>query len=332
MKIVLFLGAGFSAPYDLPVMNRFLAVAERSGRLTADQKALLRELTIEARQANSFLLSSPTNLEDILSFAMMGERLWGGTEEGSRLRGVRRILQRVYTEVGDLSVFWSRYDALRRFLGFEPRELQHELRIVTTNYDLNAECALRHLSMYAHPGFPAPAGNFYQEVGVPVYKLHGSVNWFAASKDGGKLDVDQDIVEVRSRVGQEFVTGPVPAVCATNYANDRAPLLVAPSFLKPPLNKTMSDIWRGAAEALGEAHLVVFVGYSFPPSDTVMRYYLASALTRNAVLQRIVVVDPQADSIVIKLKDSASGYGSHFRDLLVADSHSWIKTGIDLDL
>ena len=66
MKIVLFLGAGFSAPFGLPVMDKFTRVAHDSGRLSKEDLEFLDELIREARSANAFLISSPTNLEDIL--------------------------------------------------------------------------------------------------------------------------------------------------------------------------------------------------------------------------------------------------------------------------
>ena len=65
MRVVLFLGAGFSVPFGLPTMDQFFAAAESSKRISDEDKTFLNELRLESRQANSFLQSSPTNLEDI---------------------------------------------------------------------------------------------------------------------------------------------------------------------------------------------------------------------------------------------------------------------------
>jgi hypothetical protein len=66
MNIVLFLGAGFSAPFGLPTMNQFLEEVSRSDRITPEDREFIGQLVLEARRANSILESSPTNLEDIL--------------------------------------------------------------------------------------------------------------------------------------------------------------------------------------------------------------------------------------------------------------------------
>ena len=75
MRIVLFLGAGFSKEFKLPVMNEFFAFADSSRKLDDQEKKLLNRLVLDARRANSFLQSSPTNVEDILSFCVMNDRL-----------------------------------------------------------------------------------------------------------------------------------------------------------------------------------------------------------------------------------------------------------------
>ena len=53
----------------------------------------------------------------------------------------------------------------------------------------------------------------------------------------------------------------------------------------------------GAAAALASAHSILVLGYSFPASDRMMRYFFASALEQNNVLQRIVFIDPNAGHI-----------------------------------
>jgi hypothetical protein len=66
-------------------------------------------------------------------------------------------------------------------------------------------------------------------------------------------------------------------------------------------------MWQGAAQALKDAELIAFIGYSFPPSDTEMKYFLAGALAENAKLRKIMISDLYADSIVERLKQPMSG-------------------------
>jgi hypothetical protein len=142
MRIVLFLGAGFSKPFGLPVMNEFFSVARDSARLNDEELNLVRQLLLESRRANSFVESSPRNLEDVLSLAVMGDRL-ALDSQGNRADLLRRVLRKIYTTFdGKPEQYRHRYDDFGHFVGvnfagvYEPT---HSISIVTTNYDLSIE-------------------------------------------------------------------------------------------------------------------------------------------------------------------------------------------------
>lgn len=48
---------------------------------------------------------------------------------------------------------------------------------------------------------------------------------------------------------------------------------------------------------MSEADAVWFIGYSFPESDSFMRYFFAGALRDNTRLRQIVIIDPDAISL-----------------------------------
>jgi len=54
-------------------------------------------------------------------------------------------------------------------------------------------------------------------------------------------------------------------------------------------------VWQAAAAALKSARQLVVMGYSMPDTDTFMRYLLATALKRSPQLERVVIVNPDAD-------------------------------------
>lgn len=346
MNVVLFLGAGFSMEFGHPVMNDFLSFVDATPRLDADEKSLVEKLIIEARQANSFLEGSPTNLEDILSFSVMADRLSLIEEEegetkvstsdqiglrSARSIDIQRILQRVYTTASEPERYWERYDHFWNFVGFEPRNSEHQITIVTTNYDINVESALRRKGFSANPGVAFQqisdkrsngVNVLYSEAGIPVFKLHGSVNWHE-----GRLSECEIIVEGRiGRSNPTFDTPTgveLPLVCFAGYRPANAPMIVPPSFLKPDLVRPLRQIWAGAAQALQKCNILVFVGYSFPSSDTDMMYFLARSLVGNPHLRGIHVVDPNAAGIVHRLRERESRFGSHFRSLLHAHAGKW---------
>jgi hypothetical protein len=329
MNTVLFAGAGFSAPFGQPTMNQFMSYA--LDKIEADDKRFLLELVLDARRANSMLESSPTNLEDLLSFAVMGDRLeLFGSEKKERAPKLRQILRDIYSLVppSELDGFWSKYDVLTTFLGVSQSREFEGLSIITTNYDLNVECALlragaravlpfdyaqhsRGENLYVVPKAGEKPGHF-----VPLFKLHGSVNLF--EKEGDTVEAVGSVVSTQGGTN-------LPYACVNNFKFEGTPLIIPPTFLKPDISGVMLDIWKGAASALNSAQVIIFVGYSFPMSDIEMRYFFARSLTDNAQLRRILVVDVNANQIVDRLKREGSGFGSHFKSFLEPIEIDWTK-------
>src|SRR3712207_3875551 len=93
MKIVLFLGAGFSAAWKLPVMKRFFAVAENHDRLNDADRTFLKRIRTKAKSAAGMIVSEIHDLEHVLSFALMAQdidrlRTDDAEPEADRLRRI----------------------------------------------------------------------------------------------------------------------------------------------------------------------------------------------------------------------------------------------------
>jgi hypothetical protein len=358
MNIVLFLGAGFSRPFGLPTMNEFFSTAYDSDRIEEKDKLLLQRLVLEARSANSILESRPTNLEDILSFAVMRERLdleQHPTDESER---IKRIVRHIYTAdslskpdgVGNPHRrFFEQFDnKLVPFLGRETDEgsatitsLGNSLSIITTNYDLVAECTLYSMGLKSTlefdcdgPQDKTPWIGIYDKHGIPIHKLHGSVNWFEPPdiKDvvKPKLVVDGRVVQIGNIT--EYTDKPASYARDDDdgYDNPGVPFIIPPTFLKPDFRDELQKVWSGAAKTLSDAEVVVFVGYSFPPTDVEMRYFLAASLVKNARLRKILIVDRDASDIVRRLKSAESGFGAYFCAFLEPHDGSWIDQHLGL--
>jgi len=339
MNLVLFLGAGYSAAYNLPIMNDFLSFADSSTKLVKEEKDFIDQLVLESRRANSFLQSSPTNLEDILSFSVMADRLsLNNNKTESRNYMMRKILQKIFTQVSDPRDYWRKFDRFRSFLTFDPKEKKHNLSIITTNYDLCIECSLHKLGLKTDPCFPfghvhdnkliINRDNFYSHEGIPVLKLHGSVNWFENNEPSDFFNVDGRVVEIHGNFENEGIPKTLPYVCAGDYNTKIPPVIIPPSFLKPDLKGPLGQIWKIAADKLQSANLLVFVGYSFPMTDTEMLYFLARSLTDNPGLRMILLVDPFANDIVKKIHSQESKFGSHFKNLLKTEQDYWENTNL----
>ena len=330
LNLTYFLGAGFSAPFGHPTMDSFLGFADSCKRITNGDRDFLGRLVLEARRANSFLESSPTNLEDILSFSEMGDRLQLTNKDENRNARLRAIVGRIYTATPRAEKYWPRYNALKKFLGKEPGDIKHELSFVTTNYDLNLESACYHLGVPVDPGFNLRqtdkgdvqvVGRFYETGGIPLYKLHGSVNWYPIEGEPN-LAVEDRVVKEKW-IGQEGGPPSLPRPCFDDYKPPADPVIIPPSFLKPDLGPALKAVWQGAAKVLSTASVVAFVGYSFPPSDTEMMYFLARAFSENAGLRAVCIIDPKANEIRHRLRNPGSKIGSHFRELITPVNSDW---------
>jgi hypothetical protein len=338
MNIVLFLGAGYSAAYDFPIMNEFLSFADSSQKIDKDDKDFIGRLVLEARRANSFLQSSPTNLEDILSFSVMADRLAFNKEEnGSHNYRIRKILQKIFTQVNYTRDFWSKFDNFKSFLSFNPQENnKHNLSIITTNYDLCIECSLLRLGLFTNPGFAftqikdnkklISVDKLYSPNGIPVFKLHGSVNWFETKSESNYFDVEERVVGIQGHFNNSE-RNVLPYSCVRDYYSDEPPVIIPPSFLKPDLKGPLENIWKGASEKLKQANIIVFVGYSFPMTDTEMMYFFARSLTDNSTLRLILLVDPFANEIKERINSSLK-FGTHFKDLLKTYPKKWETTNL----
>ncbi len=163
---------------------------------------------------------------------------------------------------------------------------------ITTNYDILIERGLRHRRMTRvfgpgcyYDGIPKPQllrgtqlpwayqGNYVElEGAVPIYKLHGSLNWARA---GDGLELFQDLRPAFRGGGDAAIIPPVPEK-------------EIPTWLQP--------VWSSAEEELANAAIWIVCGYSLPSYDVAITELLRRASIAGN-LKRILVLDPYASDI-----------------------------------
>lgn len=210
-----------------------------------------------------------------------------------------------------------------RFLRSELKKAGgHEnLSIITFNYDLLIERCLAELSkvkggaLFHFPGCyrlshiershlllaekpPEPFdGPSLLHEGVPIYKLHGSLNWYSAHKSQSptprQLFKDtRQIYVVRSPV--------ISTKKGLSYKRTRRRLYMHPVIVPPVsgkrimMHREIAAIWGQAAKALQSAERIVIVGYSCPPLDLESRILLSENLRKNPNKKNVYVVDPNS--------------------------------------
>lgn len=192
--------------------------------------------------------------------------------------------------------------------------LQRDDSIITLNYDLILDNriaeGLFHQDIYASITQPVSSQNNDVNYGfqprfalttakrqrayrpypfVPLYKLHGSLNWLycpACREVDVSLGQKGLLHYALERSSRTFCRW-----CGVRYE----PLLVTPTLLKSYSNLFIANIWRDAETRLTQADKIIFVGYSMPDADSLLRAIFARSIFRNRTLNgrlpEIVVVD-----------------------------------------
>jgi hypothetical protein len=334
---VVFLGAGASIAGGLPTalgFTRHLLAARKAlasfampaDTLDAIDRDLdwLRETQERLRPAAQYLKGfDPDNIEDIF-------RVWGHerSQSESHLPGgapPRLVPGYQYPRLIRLLSFalaWSpRYASAGTFTqpnvyswlveqligdSHPPDEGMALPTLVTTNYDLLIEFAVAsRADVDLTYTFNEETGlrNIFQReqarCALHYLKLHGSLNWWGAQPG--------------FRVSREGAYGTIVsesplATIAGRYTTAGDDIdMIPPAFLKDVIHRAVwSDVWDEAHAVFSLCRHLVVIGYSFSPTDVLVQNMATLGLARSPYLQSIMVIDPDADEVIARIKASFS--------------------------
>ncbi len=182
--------------------------------------------------------------------------------------------------------FWDRMERTFELLG-----------VVTTNYDILAERALHeHVAGQSKPRFYYGGFQYHQIVKkmvdvsargsaksidfplgttIPIYKLHGSLNW-AWEPHSQTLKIHDDVRAIFRKEGAG-----IPAVI--------------PPIPEKQMPEDFSQIWAEAHRTLTAADVWVVCGYSLPEYDVALRGFFESAQRASDVRCVLVCAPNSAD-------------------------------------
>lgn len=297
-KLVVFVGAGFSAPFGIPVMSAFSDKLRDEKFLSAPEQREFDNIQLTCDQMGALVGSSSRNLEQLSSFLAVQHindpefRYLNNEKYRTPQDALELVTKCVYHLVkprlttddvaGKVQLF---DDAL--FDG-------NQVTFVTTNYDLVLELIglQRNKRLLPTPlvrqfSNSNDFGSIYSfdDDAPRLFKLHGSVNWFRPNGDGESLWVVSKVAQIINSNARRIV----------DHTQDPTSVaIVPPSVIKPKIDNLLCEQWRGATDAIKDADAVWFVGYSFPESDSFMRYFVASAFATNTKIRQLVVIDPDS--------------------------------------
>ena len=196
--------------------------------------------------------------------------------------------------------------------------------VITFNYDTLPERAYMNTAPRTNGGFPSNgAADLFVAPLAPLeargldtitsrgfarlqlLKLHGSIDWYYSGLEAGP----EDIV-YRNRI-QRWWSEPDPVTLPEfgSIVADKVPFLVPPTAVKTMAyrNAVLRSQWARAANALADADELVLMGFSLPPTDSVVLDMIEMHFDRG---RHIFVVDSNA-GLPDKIENSLPGRQVH---------------------
>jgi len=327
---VFILGAGFSADAGAPVIRNFLDVSRElfddpDSGLDPEERKLFQEVfdfKKKVAQAREKFEIDLNNIEELFGLVEMSHRLHP-EDSGTRDATVYLIAKTLELAIAKQQRRpWMRFAISQDYRLSNPRWVESVPRqqsgndvfecdtyrhfalllagsyddpkkakfrsnaVITFNYDLVLDDALRKAGIPPAYGLKEEAN----EKGVPVLKLHGSVNWLVCT-DCRKPSVLQE--------GATTLFPFRSIQCKhCGKANLRL-LLVPPSWDKSEYQDIMKPVWARAVKELQTATRICIIGYSMPESDSFFKYLLTLGLAENHQLYKLIVVDRVTGGFVL---------------------------------
>ena len=290
-EVVYFLGAGFSAPFGIPVMSNFLEksrdIADNKNLNECKRKRIKHVLDKidKMYKIAHFYSMDVDNIEDVLSILEMDEHIG--------IPGFKKI----YT------------DYIKDVIEHYTPKLEAE------KFGLDRSDWYSHIFGYVDPHSPSFCQVLKAGLGFFVANIHNLS--FQRGQQGSKHIVQRDpniqthysiitlnydllLENVCDFINKQYNTdGSV--TFATDTYNPEIPILaklhgsvdtiiIPPTWNKSGIKPRIRDTWKLAYKALVEANYIRIIGYSLPSTDTYVKYLLGSAMMRASYSKKIDVI------------------------------------------
>lgn len=292
-KIVFMLGAGASKPEpsNIPTINEMLGVIvsklpprENPMADKIREWAARKNITIEDIMTAGYISSHLVS--DMTLNTLVGEIIYRTPTRMTRrlssqirapeLRDIgyvvsfKDLVDRIFSIVSGIMIKADSnpvHESIAKLIKDHGNDF--EFSIVTTNYDVCVEKALQKQKL--EPTYLGmEEGN-----GVPVVKIHGSVNWFYCE---GCQDVIVFDIKELSKFDKVYPTSASCLKCNTLTELFMIPPIAYKYVTYPPI----VEIWQSAMKVLEEADLIIVIGYSFSLSDDYILKMIINGLKKNS--------------------------------------------------
>lgn len=157
--------------------------------------------------------------------------------------------------------------------------------------------------------------------GIPVLKLHGSLNW---ALNSGRViplllgdyfqkyhinpfhESGECKIPIRTQLKEYFTKH-------TDIEVEAEPVIVPPTWNKAEHHQILAQVWGRAAKELGEAEYIFIIGYSLSETDAFFRLLYALGTVGDTPLKRIEIFNPDSSGEIHNRYESLMGPGAKKR-------------------
>ncbi len=157
---------------------------------------------------------------------------------------------------------------------------------ISMNYDIVLDKAIRAAGYKPEYGFYGRhSDHLASREKVPLYKLHGSLNWSLCPLCG-------EISEHQEKVAHLLFQGDNTVPCLNCREENSQAVIIAPTLYKSYEISRLQNIWDSAGGAISRARRLVIIGYSLDPADTSIIATIKRALNTADRDREIIVINP----------------------------------------
>ncbi|MDD4170064.1 MAG: SIR2 family protein [Desulfotomaculaceae bacterium] len=295
MKTVYVFGAGASAAEGAPVLRDFIKIAYQYFK----EENYSTELDIvweflEHFHGSKIVISHAEDLKifpgledifNIVDWSLLQNQAFSMRFPRPRLHELKTALVKLLSMTLDKSL--PSYNGMHQsFVSGVVRGGEEEPTFISLNYDIVLDNAIRATGYLPEYGF---YGNHRDHLdynrGIPLYKLHGSLNWSYCPLCG-------EISEHNEKVAHLLFKDKLTITCLNCGSDNSQAIIIAPTLYKSYDFNRLQNIWDCAYMSISLSDRLVFIGYSLAPADTSIIATVKRALNTVDKKREIVVINP----------------------------------------
>lgn len=295
MKTVYIFGAGASAAEGAPVVRNFLRVAYRYFK----EEDYDRDLEIVWEYLEHFYgygakISCGEDLDrypgideifNIVDWYLLQNQAFSRRFSRPRLHDLKTALVKLISMTLDRSL--PPHQGIHHSFVAGVIEKEDELpAFISMNYDIVLDKAIRAAGYTPEYGFYGKhSDHLASREKVPLYKLHGSLNWSLCPLCG-------EISEHEEKVAH-FLFKENNAISCLNCGGENSQaVIIAPTLYKSYEISRLQNVWDSAGGAVSQAGRLVIIGYSLDPADTSIIATIKRSLNTVDKDRQILVINP----------------------------------------